>query len=333
MTPKDHDSSPETALAWHRAGRGAVLATVVETWGSAPRRAGAQMAVSGDGAIVGSVSGGCVEGAVVTEALEALAEGAPRLLSYGVSDGTALAAGLACGGSVRILVEPVGDGPGALAEATLAGLCADRAARRPVVQAVQPKGWQRRLLRPGEDGIADERLRLDRSGPDDTGRILVVHNPPLRLIVVGAGHIAQPLVAMARLAGFDSVVVDPRAAFATQARFPGETVLDTLPDEAIAALAADARTAIVTLSHDQKIDDPALVAALATDAFYIGSLGSSRTHARRVERLLAVGFAPDRIARIDAPVGLAIGAQGPAEIAVSILAAVIRRVRLGAAAE
>ena len=325
-TPPDHDRIVETALDWHRQGRGAVLATVVETWGSAPRRAGSQLAVSGQGEIVGSVSGGCVEGAVVAEALEALRDGRPRLLTYGVSDGTAFALGLACGGTIRLMVEPVGQG---LPEATLAGLAEARAARRPLALEVRPGDWSRRLLRPGEDAAADARFRSDRSGMEEDGRFLVIHNPPLRMVVVGAVHIAQFLLPMARLAGYDPALVDPRGAFASPARFPGETILDDWPDEALERLAPDARTAIVTLTHDPKLDDPAIRAALASDCFYLGCLGSRKTHAQRVERLLAAGLTPEQLVRIHAPVGLDIGAATPAEIAVAIMAQATQALRRG----
>lgn len=325
-----HDAIPECALAWHREGKGAALATVMETWGSAPRQAGSQLAISGAGEIMGSVSGGCVEGAVVTEALEALEDGAPRLLTFGVSDETAFAVGLACGGTIRVLVEPVGDGPQALSPGLLADLVAARAARRAVALEVRPDGWSRRLLAPGEDAAADLRFRSDRAGMEEDGRFLAVHNPPLRLIVVGAVHIAQPLLSIARLCGYDPTLIDPRDAFGSQARFPGETILSDWPDEAMAALAPDARTAVVTLTHDPKLDDPAIRVALASPCFYLGCLGSKKTHAKRLDRLAAAGFQPDQIARIHAPVGLDIGAKTPAEIAVSILAQITSVLRQGA---
>ena len=325
-----HDAIPECALAWHREGKGAALATVVETWGSAPRQAGSQLAISGAGEIMGSVSGGCVEGAVVTEALEALEDGAPRLLTFGVSDETAFAVGLACGGTIRVLVEPVGEGPQALSPGLLADLVAARAARRAVALEVRPDGWTRRLLAPGEDAAADLRFRSDRAGMEEDGRFLAVHNPPLRLIVVGAVHIAQPLLTMARLCGYDPTLIDPREAFGSSARFPGETILPDWPDEAMAALAPDARTAVVTLTHDPKLDDPAIRVALASPCFYLGCLGSKKTHAKRLDRLAAAGFQPDQIARIHAPVGLDIGAKTPAEIAVSILAQITAVLRQGA---
>jgi len=319
----DHDRIPEIALDWHRQGRGAALASVVQTWGSAPRQAGSQLAVSGDGQIMGSVSGGCVEGAVVVAAQDALADGQPRDLSFGVSDDQAFAVGLACGGTIRVLVEPVGAAlPGAMLEAIVAA----RAARRPLGYGVNLSDWTRRLLTPAD---APDRFRADRSGLDESGEFVALYNPPLRLIVVGAVHIAQALLPMARLAGFDPVLIDPRGAFGSEARFPGETIRDDWPDEAMAALAPDARTAVVTLTHDAKLDDPAILAALGSDCFYLGCLGSTRTHARRLDRLRAAGVPDTAIARIHAPVGLDIGAKTPAEIAVSVLAQIVARLRRG----
>ena len=318
------DDIPETALRWHREGKGAVLATVVQTWGSAPRRVGSQLAISGAAEIQGSVSGGCVEGAVIVEALEALEEGKARELEFGVSDEDAFAVGLACGGTIRVLVELVG---AVLPEALLADLVAARAAREPVAYVVDLDRKARSLHR---DGF-ETRFRMDRSGFEEDSRTFVaIHNPPLRMIVVGAVHIAQALVPMARLAGYDPVVIDPRETFGSAARFPGERVVNDWPDEAVAAEGLDTRTALVLLTHDPKLDDPALELALRSDCFYIGALGSTRTHAKRVERLGKAGFSADDIARVHGPVGLDIGAAGPSEIAVSILAEVTRVLRQGA---
>ena len=320
----DHDRIPEIALDWHRTGRKAALATVIETWGSAPRQPGSQLAISGEGQIMGSVSGGCVEGAVVTEALEAMEDGQSRILTFGVSDETAFAVGLACGGTIRVLVEPVGK---ALPESLLADLVAARAAKHPVAYAVDLDSWSRALLRPGQDGSADLRLRSDKAGVEEDGRFIAPHNPPLRLIVVGAVHIAQPLVAMARACGYAPTLIDPRDTFGAAERFPGETVLNDWPDEALASLAPDARTAIVTLTHDPKLDDPAIRLAIRSAAYYLGCLGSKKTHAKRVERLQAEGFSEAEIARIHAPVGLDIGAKTPAEIALSVLAQITQTLR------
>lgn len=332
MQPAEHDRIPELALAWHRAGKGAALATVTGTWGSAPRPVGAQMAVSGTGEMIGSVSGGCVEGAVVEEARAALADGRARALSFGVSDEEAFAVSLACGGTITILVEPVGS---VLSEALLAELVAARAARRAVAYVTGAEGGGGRLINAAEAAAAGldpdmlaARFRADRSGLEGD-RFIAIHNPPLRLIVVGAVHIAQPLVAMARTCGYDPLIVDPREAFGSALRFPGEVIRHDWPDEALAAIGLDARCAVVTLTHDPKLDDPAIRAALAAPVFYLGCLGSTRTHARRLERLAAAGLAPADLGRIHAPVGLDIGAQSPAEIAVSVMAEITRTLRRG----
>ncbi len=322
------DDIPETALAWHRAGKGAALATVVETWGSAPRPVGSQLAISGAGEIAGSVSGGCVEGAVVVEALEALEDGRPRLLDYGVSDDEAFAVGLACGGTIRVMVEPVG---GSIPATMLVDLVAARSARRRVAYVVDTGSWQRRLVAPGDAAPGldlPERFRGDRSGFQEAV-FVAVYNPPLRMAVVGAVHIAQPLMQIARLAGYDAVLIDPREAFGSAARFPGETIVQDWPDEALAAHGLDARTAVVTLTHDPKLDDPAIKAALRSEVFYLGCLGSTRTHAKRVARLTEAGFSEEDIARIHAPVGLDIGARSPAEIAVAVMAEITQTLRRG----
>ena len=319
----DLDDIPRIALDWYRAGKGAALATVVQTWGSAPRRVGAMLAVSGDGEMAGSVSGGCVEGAVVAEALEAIADGAPRMLEYGVADGDAFAVGLACGGTIRVLVQPAGS---ALPKGVLADLVEVRRARRPAALVSPPDSLPRLELSGHED-----RFRMDRSGFEEDGETFVaIHNPPLRLIVVGAVHIAQALVPMARQVGYDPMVIDPRSAFASADRFPGVSLMDEWPDDGVRALGLDTRTALVLLTHDPKLDDPALTEALRSDVFYIGALGSSRTHAKRLERMTEAGFSQADLARIHGPVGLDIGAAGPAEIALSILAQMTQVLRRGA---
>ena len=318
-----HDRIPEIALEWHRAGKGAALATVVETWGSAPRPVGSQLVVSREAEIMGSVSGGCVEGAVMAEAVDLLDSGACSVLEFGVSDDDAFAVGLACGGRIRVLVEPVGVGTG-VPEAVLAEVVAARAERRALALQTDPSDWTRTVL---DYDARPDVFDADRSGFDDQGRFVWVSNPPLRMAVVGAVHIAQPLAEMARLAGYDVTIIDPREAFASAARFPGLTLMHDWPDEALAAHGLDHRTAVVTLTHDPKLDDPALQAALRSGAFYIGALGSTRTHAKRHERLRAEGFSDGQIKRIDGPVGLDIGAKSPAEIAVSIMGELTERLR------
>jgi xanthine dehydrogenase accessory factor len=215
----------------------------------------------------------------------------------------------------------------------LARLLADREAKRQVALVTELASGKQALVY--RDAVAGDlaldapnlaRVRAaiqdDKSATLDSslGRLFVeVFNPPLRLIVVGAVHIAQPLARMAAVAGYDVTVVDPRGAFATADRFPGVTLLAEWPDDALATLDPDRRTAIVTLTHDPKIDDPALETALRSEAFYIGALGSRKTHAGRCERLKGRGYGDADLARIHGPVGLAIGAISPAEIAVSIL--------------
>lgn len=221
-------------------------------------------------------------------------------------------------------------------DATLQQILADQAAKRAVVLATDLASGDERLVYPHEAGNdpllgeAQAAARLDKSGVvehDGAKVFLNVYNPPLRLIIVGAVHIAQPLARMAAMTGYDVTVVDPRAAFASEERFPGVTVMTEWPDDAMATLAPDARTAIVTLTHDPKIDDPALEVALRSPVFYIGALGSKKTHNARLHRLGKAGFSDADMTRICGPVGLAIGAKSPAEIAVAVLAQITERLR------
>ena len=197
-------------------------------------------------------------------------------------------------------------------------------ARRPAALVTDlASGTQQVLAAEDAQGAIAEAIAADRSGEilvDGRKCFALVRNPPPRLIVVGAVHITQALAPMAVIAGFEVVIVDPRGAFATSERFPGATLSQDWPDEALLALKPDTRTAVVTLTHDPKLDDPALVVALRSPAFYVGALGSKKTHASRVERLLEHGFTENDIARIHGPAGLDIGAKSPAEIALSVLA-------------
>ena len=216
----------------------------------------------------------------------------------------------------------------------LDAILAARADKRPIAVVTDLDGGAQAIvdgdatggdLTLGADTLAavEKRLRDNRSGPeesDGTALFVQVHNPPLRLIIVGAVHIAQALAPIASLAGYEVTVVDPRRAFSTDERFPVVALNNEWPDDALTALAPDRRTAVVTLTHDPKLDDPALAVALRSDVFYIGSLGSRRTHAARLERLTELGFDEAAMGRIHGPVGLDIGAVSPSEIAVSILA-------------
>ncbi|URW75674.1 XdhC family protein [Sphingomonas donggukensis] len=296
----DNDSVLAAARQWK--GAPLALATVVSTWGSAPRPRGSHMLVHADGRFEGSVSGGCVETDILETAAQVIA-GAPAVVkTYGVADAAAWEVGLPCGGEIAVLVQPVsaeGFDPEVFDRIDEA-----RADGRGIVVATD--------LATGHSDLR----------PQDTGEVFLNrYDPPRRLLIVGAVQIAQALAGLAATLGIDTVVIDPRARFLTPERFPSVTLDDRWPDEAIAAYRPGPSTAIVTLSHDTKIDDPALIAALASDATYVGALGSRRSHAARRERLAAAGVSADAIERIDAPVGLDIGAIGPAEIALSIAAA------------
>jgi xanthine dehydrogenase accessory factor len=218
--------------------------------------------------------------------------------------------------------------------------------KRSVLETIARDGartWVRALGRAGEEKLIDPSkddsslglaaraaARIDTSGEVEIGGqtwFLEVHNPPLELVLVGAVHIAQPLAALAAMAGYGVRVIDPRTAFATEARFPGVALAHDWPDQALAKIPLGPRSALVVLAHDPKIDDPALEAALASEAFYVGALGSKKTHAARLERLGMKGFSAEQLARIQGPVGLAIGARSPAEIALSILAQMTQTLR------
>ncbi|MEA2975677.1 MAG: xanthine dehydrogenase accessory factor [Alphaproteobacteria bacterium] len=221
----------------------------------------------------------------------------------------------------------------------LATLNAERAARRAVILVTDMASGAQRLVKAADisgDALKDvleKHLRSGKSGMEETGEgrvFLTVHVPPPRLVVTGAVHISQALAPMARLLGYDVTIVDPRTAFATVERFPEVKVIAEWPDVALPPLGIDRYTAFVALTHDPKIDDPALLHALARDCFYIGALGSKKTHARRVERLKQQGMTDADIARIHSPIGLAIGAVSPAEIAVAIMGEITARLRLSA---
>ncbi len=297
----DNDAVIAAAQAWK--GAPMALATVVSTWGSAPRPRGSHMIVHQDGRFEGSVSGGCVETDILTAAAEVIAGAPAQLKQYGVADAAAWEVGLPCGGEIAVLVQPVAaDG----FDPELFDRIAEARSSGKPLDVITDLGSGQSSLRPIEGAAFVNR-----------------YDPPRRLIIVGAVQIAQALTGLARELGIATTVIDPRARFLTAERFPGVTLDDRWPDEAIAALAPDPATAIVTLSHDIKIDDPALHAALAAPTGYIAALGSRRSHAARRERLAALGVLPADLDRIDAPAGIDIGAVGPAEIALSIAAGMV----------
>ena len=218
--------------------------------------------------------------------------------------------------------------------ADLARLNAARAARRPIALVTDIAGGSQRIVEAdalGTDPLGEaiaERIRLGKSGlVGENGPFVTVQVPPVRLVAIGAVHISQALATMARLAELDVTIIDPRTAFATPERFPDVRLLAEWPEEALQRLGLDRYTAVALLTHDSKIDDPALVAALKAECFYIGALGSRKTHGRRLERMQAVGFGSEELTRIHAPIGLDIGAVSPAEIAVAILGEIVAALR------
>lgn len=301
----DNDAVLAAARAW--AGQPMALATVVSTWGSAPRPVGSHLLVHADGRFEGSVSGGCVEGDIMAAAAQVIAGGPFQLKRYGVADDAAWQVGLPCGGEIAVLLQPVG--PGGFAPALFDRIADARARGETLTVWTDLTNGISGLDRPDGDAFANR------------------YEPPRRLLIVGAVQIAQALAGIARPLGIATTVIDPRGRFLTAERFPDVTLDDRWPDEAIAAARPDPATAVVTLSHDRKIDDPALIAALNAPTGYIAALGSRRSHAARLERLGAHGFDPDALARIDGPAGIDIAAIGPSEIALSIAAGMIRALR------
>ncbi len=316
---------------WLADGKKAALATVVATWGSSPRPVGSHMAVRESGDFAGSVSGGCIEGAVVEAALACMKSGNSQLLEYGVSNEAAWEVGLACGGRVQVFVAPVNKSEAIQKIEALRAkkLCFATVTNTASGEHCLVEDTTYGALALSEDQIAEVHRRIvaDQSGTIAGDLFVRVYSPPARMIIVGAVHIAQALAPMAKLAGFDVAVIDPREAFVRSGELANIHAIIEWPDDGMKIVAPDARTAIVTLTHDPKLDDPALAAALRSEAFYIGALGSKKTHAKRLERLLALGFTPTDIARIHGPVGLDINALTPAEIAVSIMAQVIEKLR------
>ena len=291
------------ARDWASGGHKVAIATVIQTWGSAPRRRGSHAIIRDDGLFEGSVSGGCVEGDVIVGARELIATGGGfERRDYGVQDENAWTFGLACGGTISVLIQTIDDThyPPELIDRVIE--------RRGQGQAVSV--------------VTDLTTGLSQEGEAVAGDHIYsnIYPPPLRMMIVGAVHVSQSLVPLARQLGYRVLVVDPRDSFAAADRFAGIEVDTRWPDEAFAEWKPDGGTAIVTLTHDPKIDDPGLSAALKSNAFYIAALGSRKPQAARLERLAAMGFTPEQLARIDGPAGIAIGAATPAEIALSILA-------------
>ncbi|MEQ1547540.1 MAG: XdhC family protein [Chakrabartia sp.] len=295
----DHRDIIDKALAWR--GAELAIATVIETWRSAPCPVGTHMLIHADGRFVGSVSGGCVEGDVLETAAAIIAGAGPALKRYGVADGAAWEVGLPCGGDILVLVQAVRD------DAFPSDLFVQ-------MDAARTAGKSLTIGTTLDTGISSV----------GAGPFSNIYAPPRRLLIVGAVEIARTLARLACDIGFDVTVIDPRARFLTPDRFPGVMLDDRWPDDAITALRPDDRTAVVTLSHDTKIDDPALAAALVSSAAYVAALGSKSSHAARLVRLRQHGCTEEQLARIEGPAGMTINAISAPEIALSIAAGMVR---------
>jgi xanthine dehydrogenase accessory factor len=305
---------------WRSRGDRIAMGRVVATRRSAPRPVGSKLIVSESGELAGSISGGCVESEVVEAAREVLAGGEPQLLTFGISDDLALTVGLPCGGEIDVWVdEPEPQLLDELADVT-------RNERRAVCFGDLDDGSQRLVLE-GDDDVADELVRSGHSKVVELhGRRLFadVFGPPPRLFVYGAVDTADALCAAAKAIGWRTIVADARARFATEERLPNaDEILVAWPEEALAQVTPDHTTAILVLTHDDKFDLPLLTGALATEAYYIGALGSRRNQERRRGRLLEEGVDEVELDRISGPAGLDIGAHTPAETAVSMLAEIM----------
>jgi len=306
------------ALAWHRAGRAVTLVTVVETWGSAPRPPGALLAVRDDGVISGSVSGGCVEDDLIARtqaALQADGLGAdkarPALISYGVSKEEAARFGLPCGGTLRLLQEP-------LLEADWVVHLLDRTAAQQLVA---------RTLTLETGAVQLSSAERGQPMQFDGVTLTTIFGPKWRLLLIGAGQLSQAVAQIALLLDFEVLVCDPREEYAATlvGAVPGIRRVDGMPDDAVREMQPDVHSAIVALTHDPKLDDMALLEALHSAAFYVGALGSRRNQEARKQRLAEhFDLSAQALARLHGPVGLALGAKTPAEIAVSIVAELVQ---------
>jgi xanthine dehydrogenase accessory factor len=325
---------------WRAEDQSIALATVIQTWGSSPRRAGAKMALTPDGKITGSVSGGCVEGAVFEAGVDVLKSNRPQLLHFGVADETAWDVGLACGGSIDIFVKP-------LDTAFFKALRSVLVNEQPAVVLTVVRGpdeivGRETLVR--EDGnvigslneeLDNQALELARQAlahgeshrvmlGDDIEVFMEVTLPPPTLIAVGGVHITIALMTLAKTLGYRTVVVDPRSTFGSEARFPHvDQLIQAWPQDAFQQVPITRSTAIAMLTHDPKLDDPALKIALPSPAFYVGALGSKTTQAKRRQRLLDDGLTKEQLNRLHGPIGLEIGAGTPEEIAMSIMAEIV----------
>jgi len=290
---------------WLRAGFQCEYVTVVRTWGSSPRPEGATMAIRADGMVVGSVSGGCIEDDLIAAVREhGITRTRPEVITYGISADEAHRFGLPCGGTIQLVVEPLG-------ENSRMGELLDLAQRRVLTRRTLDLRSGAVELAPGR---ADEQLRMS----DET--LVTVHGPRLRMLIIGAGQLSQFLAQIAVGLEYQVTVCDPREEYRGSWSMPGVDVVHEMPDDVVLNMKLDSRSAVIALTHDPKLDDLALMEALKTDAFYVGAIGSRANNARRRERLREFDLTTDQIAKLHGPIGLFIGSKTPYEIAISILA-------------
>jgi xanthine dehydrogenase accessory factor len=328
-------------ILWTKQDTPIALATVVQTWGSSPRRAAAKMALASDGRIIGSVSGGCVENAVYEAGIESLNTNRPQLLHFGVADETAWEVGLACGGSIDVFVKPLDKNFFEILHSVIEN--EEQAVHVTIIRGPDEllghevvfhengqvhhgslgKEWDGIVSRLAQETLADgvsRRMVLN----EDIEIFLEAILPSPALIILGGVHIAISLTSLAKTLGYRTVVIDPRKTWGNRERFPNtDQLIQSWPQDAFKQIHVTRSTAIVMLTHDPKLDDPALKIALNSEAFYVGALGSKSTHAKRRERLLNEGISEVQLSRLHAPIGLDIGAQTPEEIALAIMAEVV----------
>ena len=309
MAISDHDII-NIALEWKNNGRKVAIATVIQTWGSAPRGVGSKLLIDDLGNFEGSVSGGCVEGAVIEEVTDLFKTGKAKILEYGVSIEMAWEVGLACGGELKILIQPLN------LEDEIVYYIVNSIKKREVVKIRIDCSNGNRIV---DNTIHNQISHFDKS----KNEFIHIIDPKPRLFIIGAVHIAQALVSLANVADYEIILIDPRDHFATKNRFPNCKIINEWPDEALSKFNLDKSSHLVTLTHDPKIDDLALIFCMKKNFGYIGSLGSKKTHNKRCERLIEKGFNEIELSKIHAPIGLDIKAKTPAEIAASILAEII----------
>ena len=301
-------------FSWLKNKNKVAIATVISTWGSAPRQVGGQMAINEKGEIIGSVSGGCVENSVITEALDSLKDKKHRIKDYGITNDLAWEVGLACGGNLKILINPLED------EDKIIFAAKNMIQKRErVIIKVDCKTGKREII-----SKLDEEQN-NTSYLDQCKNIFFhIIDPKPRLFIIGGVHLSQALSSLANICEYEVIIIDPRDYFANKTRFPNDLIISEWPDVALKDYNFNFSDNIVTLTHDPKIDDLALKIALNSEVGYIGSLGSRKTHASRVERLKNEGYNLEQISKIHAPIGLNISSKTPQEIALSIMAEIIQ---------